>query len=157
MWYGPAGQVCAAIGYTGAFPGGSVPGGLVLLGFPFETITTRAARDSVMRGVFAFLNGVTSADGPAASEQPGTFAMEQNFPNPFNPATTIRFSLAREGQARLAIYDLLGRLVGVPVDGVLKAGLHEAVWHAADVASGVYFCVLTAAEGTRTRSMLVIK
>ena len=76
------------------------------------------------------------------------FGIEQNFPNPFNPVTTIRFSLEREGYTRLDVYDVSGRLVTTLVNGTMPAGSHEVTWNAAGVASGVYFSRLT--QGTKS-------
>ncbi|MGE5188758.1 MAG: FG-GAP-like repeat-containing protein, partial [Gemmatimonadota bacterium] len=86
----------------------------------------------------------------------------QNAPNPFNPATTIRFSLARAGHLRLRVFDPAGRLVATLIDGQRPAGAQRALWDGRDarghrVASGVYFYQLTAPGFVRTRSMVLLK
>ncbi|MBP1653768.1 MAG: pepN, partial [Bacteroidetes bacterium] len=87
-------------------------------------------------GVWSFdVESPASADGQAA---PIAFALEQNFPNPFNPETVIRFALPARAAIRLAVYDLLGREVTVLVEGMKDAGRHEAVWDASRVPSGTY-------------------
>ena len=83
-------------------------------------------------------------------------------PNPFNPMTTIAFALPEPGPARLAVYDVSGRLVTVLADGVHEAGEHEAVWNGRDAAgrqlgSGVYFVRLEAADSVSTRKMVMVK
>ena len=83
-------------------------------------------------------------------------------PNPFNPSTTISFDLARAGRARLAVYDLQGRLVKVLRDGNLQAGSHTVLWTGDDtggraVASGVYVVRLTAAGDVFTRRLALVK
>jgi hypothetical protein len=83
-------------------------------------------------------------------------------PNPFNPATTIRFDLAAPGHVTLAVYDVAGRLVSVLVDGEMPAGSHEAVWDGrgaggAAAASGVYFYKLAAPEFSETRKMVLLR
>jgi hypothetical protein len=83
-------------------------------------------------------------------------------PNPFNPVTTIAFALPEAGPARLAVYDVSGRLVAVLAEGVHEAGEHEAVWNGRDAAgrqlgSGVYFVRLETAGFVSTRKMVMVK
>jgi len=83
-------------------------------------------------------------------------------PNPFNPSTTIAFALPEAGAARLAVYDVSGRLVTVLADGLHDAGEHAAVWDGRDSAgrqlgSGVYFVRLEAAGSVSTRKMVMVK
>ena len=83
-------------------------------------------------------------------------------PNPFNPVTIIRFELERTGSTQLQIYAVDGRLVATLVDGSLPAGLHERTWDGTDrsgqrVASGIYFCRLTAGEFQQTQRMALVK
>lgn len=70
---------------------------------------------------------------------PQQFTLEQNFPNPFNPSTTIEYTLVVPSRVSLQVYDVLGRLVRTLVDGAQGAGLHEAKFTASGHASGVYF------------------
>lgn len=93
---------------------------------------------------------------------PATFDLAQNFPNPFNPATTIRFSLARSGEVSLEIYNILGQPVAEPVDGTLPAGEHDVIWDGRDrdgepVASGIYIYRLRADNETMTKTMALVK
>ncbi len=87
----------------------------------------------------------------------------QNAPNPFNPATTIRFDLARDGHVRLRIYDVAGRLVRTLVDEKRAAAFgHTAVWNGMDDAgqrasSGVYFYRLEAGTYMATRKLIMLK
>jgi hypothetical protein len=102
-----------------------------------------------------------------ASGHPVPFALHQNAPNPFNPTTTLRFSVADADHVNLAIYDAVGRHVRTIVDRVMPAGEHEIVWDGADASgrrlgSGVYVYRLTAtgSDGTvqtATRKMLLVK
>jgi hypothetical protein len=75
---------------------------------------------------------------PGAAGLQAVVASHQAYPNPFNPRTTIAFTLARNAQVRLPIYDLRGRQVAVLVDGELPAGRHEVLWDAAGLPSGLY-------------------
>lgn len=85
-----------------------------------------------------------------------------NYPNPFNPETTIRFSLKDSGRTRLSIFNLKGQLVKVLVDSELKAGFHQIVFNAKDrnnrsVASGMYFYRLETGNYSSIRKMLLVK
>jgi hypothetical protein len=75
---------------------------------------------------------------------PAVFALEQGFPNPFNPSTRIRYRLPVRSRVELRAYDALGRLVRTLVDGDLDAGHHETVWNADHLSSGVYFVSMRA-------------
>jgi flagellar hook assembly protein FlgD len=90
------------------------------------------------------------------------FALEQNAPNPFNPSTTIRFAVPANGNVRLTIYDVNGRIVRTLVDGSVLAGSHEVVWDGMDmngraVASGVYIYRLTTANNEMTKRMTLVR
>jgi flagellar hook assembly protein FlgD len=90
------------------------------------------------------------------------FSLQQNHPNPFNPATMIEFSLPRKGQVELSIYNLLGQRVRVLMDESKPAGMYSAVWDGRDangreVASGIYFYRLRAGENLATKKMLLLK
>lgn len=89
-------------------------------------------------------------------------ALAQNRPNPFNPSTQIRFSLAQNGPATLQIFDPAGRLVKTLVDGHTTAGSHEVTWDGTDntgtaVASGVYLYQLRTETDTELRRMVLMK
>ena len=89
--------------------------------------------------------------------------LEPGQPNPFNPQTTIPYRVPWSGvRVRLAIYDASGRLIRVLVDEQQDAGVRSVVWRGDDragqtVASGVYFCVLQAAEERRTQKLVLLK
>ena len=85
------------------------------------------------------------------------FALQQNYPNPFHPATTVRYTLSRPGRVQLAVYDLLGREVVRLKDGVAAAGTHQARVDAKGWASGVYLYRLTTPEGSATRRMVLAR
>ncbi len=76
------------------------------------------------------------------AEPPEGFALKPNYPNPFNPQTTIAFDLARAGEVLVSIYSAEGKLIATLVEGAMRAGEHKIVWDAKGVASGVYFAEL---------------
>ena len=93
---------------------------------------------------------------------PKNFALKQNFPNPFNPATTITVDLPVSSDALLEVYTITGEKVATLVNGRLEAGSHNIVWNATDNAgnqlpSGVYLCRLNAGSYTETIRMLLLR
>lgn len=88
--------------------------------------------------------------------------LAQNEPNPFNPSTTIRFTVAEKGNVSLSIFDANGRLVRSLVNGVSEAGSQEITWDGRDssnlpVSSGVYFYRLTAGKFNESKKMVLLK
>jgi hypothetical protein len=94
---------------------------------------------------------------PAAAGLPSRYELYQNFPNPFNPSTQIRFDVPIAGHVRLTIYDVLGREVEVVLDEVREAGRHMVQFDARALASGMYFYRLTASSVVLTRKMMLTK
>ncbi len=98
-----------------------------------------------------------------SSEQlPERLQLEQNFPNPFNPTTTLRYHLAAGSRVRLTIVNMRGQVVANPVNGYQKAGTHEITWSALDdfgqpLASGVYFYRLEANHLVKTKKMHLLR
>jgi len=93
---------------------------------------------------------------------PKSYSLEQNFPNPFNPSTTLAFSIPSAGRVTLEVYNINGQLVRVLVDESLPAGRHEIIWDGKDgrsnpVASGIYFYRLESGAFSNTRKMTLIK
>jgi len=86
---------------------------------------------------------------------PFSYTLEQNFPNPFNPSTSIRFALPEAGIVQLEVFDLLGRRVELLVGGMLEAGSHSVTWRS-NSPSGVYFYRLEVknAQGNKAFSMV---
>lgn len=95
--------------------------------------------------------------GEADPAVPTTMMLYPNYPNPFNPSTTIRFDLPEAGPVRLQVLDLLGREVARLVDDVRPAGTHTVSFDAHDLANGVYLYRLEADRHVATRRMVLIK
>jgi hypothetical protein len=91
------------------------------------------------------------------STQPVAFALNQNFPNPFNPSTLIRYQLAGAGSVKLTVYDILGREVATLVDGMQQQGAHEARFDAGGLSSGVYLYRLQTSGFVQQRKMVLQK
>jgi len=95
-----------------------------------------------------------------------TFSIEQEsapassltaYPNPFNPSTTIRFSIEEQGYVQLMVYDVLGREVRRLVDSVQDSGSHEVTFSSGDLPSGTYLYRLETPDGALTQRMLLLK
>jgi len=98
----------------------------------------------------------------AAGDTPHSFELMPNYPNPFNPSTTIRYELAKRTQVELRVYDVHGALVRTLVDGVKGAGAYSLEWNGRDdrgtaVSSGVYFYRITAGDFSDVRKMTLLK
>ncbi len=85
------------------------------------------------------------------------FELEQNFPNPFNPSTTIRYTLAKPGHVKVDIYTITGKKVVRLFDGMQQAGTHSLVFDASDLASGLYFYNLQTPQFKATQKMLLVR
>ena len=89
---------------------------------------------------------------------PKDFSLFQNFPNPFNPSTKIKFDVANQpAETKLVIYDVLGKEITALVNRQLNPGSYEVNWNAADYPSGVYFYKLTAGDFSEVKKMILLK
>jgi photosystem II stability/assembly factor-like uncharacterized protein len=92
-----------------------------------------------------------------SSNIPKDFKLLQNYPNPFNPATKIRFNISKPVNAKIIIYDIVGRELNSFFYANLKPGEYQTEWDGSNYASGIYFCSLTAGDYTETRKMVLVK
>lgn len=90
-------------------------------------------------------------------DAPAVFALEQNFPNPFNPTTSIKYSIPADQRVKLNVYNLLGENVMTLVNGTQKAGQHEVRFDASNLASGIYFYKLEAGSHSSIKKMMLMK
>ena len=88
---------------------------------------------------------------------PATFELEQNFPNPFNPTTTISYSLATPSSVMLTVYTLTGQEVRTLVNSIQPAGAYEVAFDASELASGLYLYRLETENAVQTRLMTLLK
>lgn len=100
-------------------------------------------------------------DGPNLSTEDDLvatrFALKANYPNPFNPTTTIEYSIGLAGPTRLMVYDVMGREIVKLVDEYRPMGSHKVVWNASSMPSGIYFYRLETSSFTRTQKMVLMK
>jgi 1,4-alpha-glucan branching enzyme len=101
--------------------------------------------------------GLLNASESAAPSRPTRFALEQNFPNPFNPSTVINYELAQASMVKLEVFDVLGRSVETIVNERKPAGNYSARFDGRNLSSGVYFYRLATEKFTATKKMLLVK
>lgn len=111
--------------------------------------------------IYRFNMSVTGINGNQ-NEVPSQFLLEQNFPNPFNPTTTIKYSIPALSGVKLTIYNMLGKEIKSLVNTTQSAGNYERQWDGTDnsgnvAASGVYFYTLSTDNFTETKRMLLVK
>ncbi|NQV30934.1 MAG: T9SS type A sorting domain-containing protein [Candidatus Marinimicrobia bacterium] len=99
--------------------------------------------------------GPVSVDNPTV--QPLDFELNNNYPNPFNPSTTIAFSIPSAGLVELTVFDITGREVATLQQGFLNSGTHEYRFNASGLASGAYFYRLESQGFQEVKKMLLIK
>jgi hypothetical protein len=92
-----------------------------------------------------------------SSEMPKEYALYNNYPNPFNPMTKIRFDIPKNEFVKLTIYDILGKEIMCLSDEKLNAGSYEASFNASNLPSGIYICRLISGEYVASKKMLLIK
>jgi len=93
---------------------------------------------------------------------PGKFTLYKNYPNPFNPITTISYALPQRSHVSLQIFDLNGRVVKTLLNAQKEAGIHSVQWDARDnagnrVASGIYICRLHVDDGVHFQKLILTK
>ena len=104
----------------------------------------------------------TAVDEEATVSLPREYFLFQNFPNPFNPITELRYQLPEASEVRLSLYNLLGQEVRRLVNGEMAAGAHSAQWDGRDdsgnpLASGVYLCRFRAGDFRQTKRIVLLR
>ena len=136
----PGAPVAQYVGAWGAFP--YYPSGKVII-------------SDIQTGLYVLRYKAPDTGPPPPV--PARFALYQNFPNPFNPTTVIRFDLPRETNATLTLHNVLGQEIRVLRRGTLSAGAHTVQVDAQSLASGVYIYRLESSEFVQTHRMVVAK
>jgi hypothetical protein len=93
---------------------------------------------------------------------PSDFSLQQNFPNPFNPSTEIRFDLPEEGQVELSVFNMQGQKVRTLESGIMTPGYHAVIWNGTNnngsrVSTGMYFYSIQTNKFQAVRKMLFLK
>jgi|GEM_PF-6032637 len=149
-------------------PGGAPPGSYtqtanvgvfpipdISASFSWEKLTAKEGRPPVVMAWDSnFMAAMSRKEDVTVQNH---FDLLQNYPNPFGPATTVTYTLTSPRLVRLAVYDLLGRYVATLVDSRQPAGVHEVVFDAGRLPSGLYFYVMRAGDLVQTRRMVLVK
>jgi hypothetical protein len=88
---------------------------------------------------------------------PKAYELSNNYPNPFNPSTTIRFSLPEKQNVKITIFNTLGQKVAEILNGEMEAGVHEVNFNASNLTSGIYIYRMDAGKFTQTKKMMLVK
>jgi hypothetical protein len=139
----------------------------IWVGYSFQYIRDYTfgipARNYFMKAVFDFFENDTNLEITGEDEMPKVFSLAQNFPNPFNPATRIKFTLPKKSHVSLKVYNVAGQLVKTLRDDVMDVGSHEVTWDGTNnigssVASGVYFYKMKAgADYENVKKMILLR
>lgn len=147
-------------GSDGAFsipgtPNGALDVMISEVGYESQTESAEIIDAHGSATIVAQRTAVTTADNEARlPEQP---VLHQNFPNPFNPATSIAFSLPTRMQVSIQVFDLLGRHVATVLEGMRDAGQHRVLFDASRLPSGIYLYRMQTMGSVQTRRMTVTK
>lgn len=145
----------AGIGYKGLVPQVTKVCNLVYIGFPFETIIGEQNRRNLMTAILNYFGFTTSVEETKIQEK--DFHLLQNFPNPFNSRTKIRFYLKENANVTIQVYDLIGRLIETIENKNFTAGLHEIDWDASNLSSGIYYINLKSNADNKFIKAVLIK
>ncbi len=107
-------------------------------------------------GKIIYLSGVVGVE-PVNSQVPSKFKLEQNYPNPFNPQTNINFSLPKNSNVKLRIYNTTGKMITELINENKMAGNYSVTFDGTDLSSGVYFYSLETDNFRETKSMMLVK
>ena len=91
------------------------------------------------------------------TESPSSFMLSQNYPNPFNPSTSFKYSIAKQSNVLIRIYDIIGNEIETLVNEEKSVGTYELTWDASNLPSGVYLYQLTAGDFIQTKKMILMK
>ena len=119
--------------------------------------TLRWNEEPVMKDVASAVLTNTVGINEDHSNIPKEYALQQNFPNPFNPTTTISFQIPKSSFVKLNIYDVNGRLIETLVNENKNAGYYSISWSSEDIVSGLYFYRIDAGEFTCVKKCLIVK
>ncbi len=100
---------------------------------------------------------IATTDVRPETRVPAEYSLRQNFPNPFNPSTTITYDVAHTGLVVLNVYNLLGQQVATLVNGTKEPGSYKVSWNGDGLPSGIYFYKMQSGSFTATKRMLLLK
>ena len=114
-------------------------------------------KNNVQTCTAAFAFGKEEADAPAETVAPDRFSLDGNYPNPFNPSTTIRYGLPGHVHVVLDVFTIIGQKVAELVNADMEAGYHEVQFHGDKLGSGIYFYRLQAGSFVDVKKLVLCK
>jgi hypothetical protein len=130
--------------------------------YPKTTVSYKGAVGGWEIGALTWFNFVTGVTDKNLNNAPSNYSLNQNYPNPFNPETVIEYTLPRQSNVKLIIYNSLGQEVKTLVNNVQSAGINTMKWNGTNqsgqkVTSGIYFYRLTTEGFTAIKKMIMLK
>jgi len=122
-----------------------------------NTATNKTIDRTVWYVAHDSIKGIISNQVGVADAAPAAFAVAQNTPNPFNPTTTINFSIPKAGKVTVEVFNAAGQKVDTIVNSQMTAGSHSVNWNAAKFSAGVYFCTVKSGSFSKTVKMTFLK
>jgi len=130
---------------------------ILATGYVPDTVRNIAVSDSLATRADIALRRVGVAVNDFPSDIPRSFWLDQSYPNPFNPSTTIRYGLPNKSAVQLSIFNTLGQQVSLLQNGEQEAGYHEVKLDGSGLSSGVYFYRIEAGSFVQTRKLLLLR
>lgn len=135
----------------------AIVGFIYVYGTTLEELRSQAAAARAYEWIQVTKPGIVTSSTETQPEVPFTTNISGNYPNPFNPTTTLAYELTNSGNVDVAIYNALGQRVAVVYNGFKASGRHQAVFDASRLGSGVYFVRMMAENRVFTHKMTLIK
>ncbi len=101
--------------------------------------------------------GATFVKEERSNEIPANYFLSNNYPNPFNPATKIKYAVPQASQVQIRVFDILGNEVETLINKEMPAGTYELTWNAVNLPSGVYFYQIKTGDFIQTKKMVLLK
>jgi hypothetical protein len=134
-----------------------VSGKVVFTTFGFETISQEEKRTLFAERIIEWLSNPVSVEDDQSGLPPASFNLYQNFPNPFNPVTTIKYQVSNTSPVLIKVFDIIGREVSVLVNEVKEPGTYQVSFNSKNLASGIYFYKMVAGDFTSVKKMNLLK
>ncbi len=156
--YNSSGNQIQELRYNGPGNGDDIAISVLFNNFTNSLVVTGSSTGSTNNRDFCTINyGPTVNIEPNYTEQPANFSLQQNFPNPFNPVTNIKFSIPKPSLTIMKVFDITGKEISTLFERNLSAGYYETDFNASDLSSGIYFYKLITEDFTQSKNMVLIK
>ena len=124
----------------------------------FKLITSNGKEYSLEGDVLSWSDlGIQILDLHVVEElQPHKFTLEPSYPNPFNPSTTINYTVSETSYLNLSIYNMKGQLINILHDGIVEPGFYEKTWNASEFSSGIYIVKMSTDTGFMSSQKVIL-